>query len=174
MPRTKKTLFDTFLLHRPFLKGVAFRYAPERSCVDDVLQQVFLEFLKKSTAQELSNDVLPLLVSMTKNIALRQWREHTRKQPDALQAIAQVIQERAEQNGVVYFDEEAAVLEGCLAALPAQHREMIQRYYFDGLTIRELAESFGMKRSTACHTLFRIRENLKSMITDKLNKKEPS
>jgi DNA-directed RNA polymerase specialized sigma24 family protein len=67
-----------FLMHHDFVKGVALKHAPWPGLMEDITQQVFLEFLKKESQWDLEADVRPLLATMTRLVALRLWRERTR------------------------------------------------------------------------------------------------
>jgi Sigma-70 region 2 len=58
-----------FLSHHRFVKGVALRYAPWPDLMDDIVQQVFLEFMAKESKWDLSADARPLLATMTRHVA---------------------------------------------------------------------------------------------------------
>lgn len=62
---------QVFLSHHDFVRGVALKYAPWPGLMDDIAQQVFLEFMAKESKWDLSTDARPLLATMTRHIALR-------------------------------------------------------------------------------------------------------
>jgi DNA-directed RNA polymerase specialized sigma24 family protein len=45
---------QAFLTHHDFVKGVALKYAPWPGLVEDICQQVFLEFLAKEDRWDVS------------------------------------------------------------------------------------------------------------------------
>lgn len=168
MPKTSKELIDIFLAQRPFLKGIAYRYAPEKSYLDDILQQVFLEFLKKTKDWDDSYEVVPLLVVMTKNISLRHWREKTRKKPHVLQKIADALQRTSIENQTSHYENEIRIMNASILSLPEDQQAMIRKYYFEGVSVQEIAKELKMKPRNVYSILARIREVLKSTITRKL------
>lgn len=87
-----------FLLHHDFVKSVALKYAPWPGLLDDITQQVFLELINKEAESDLSRDARPLLATMTRFIALRQWREKTRQQSKIVQKLADHIRILAEDD----------------------------------------------------------------------------
>ena len=62
------------LAHHAFVKALAFKLAPWPGLVDDISQQVFLEFLAKQEKWNLEQDLRPLLAKMTRHVAARYWR----------------------------------------------------------------------------------------------------
>ncbi|SPE52322.1 hypothetical protein SBV1_1500028 [Verrucomicrobia bacterium] len=61
------------LAHHAFVKALAFKLAPWPGLVDDISQQVFLEFLAKQEKWNLDQDLRPLLATMTRLVAARWW-----------------------------------------------------------------------------------------------------
>jgi len=108
-----------FLAHHDFVKGVALKYAPWPGLMEDITQQVFLEFLRKESQWDLDKDVRPLLATMTRHIAMRLWRDRTREQPDVVQKLADHIRLLAEERDLPpRYEEEIGVLRECLNKLP--------------------------------------------------------
>src|SRR5919112_639611 len=70
---------QAFLAHHGYVKGLALRHAPLPGVADDIVQQVFVEFLSKTASWDLSTDIRPLLATMTRNISLRLWRTNATK-----------------------------------------------------------------------------------------------
>ena len=52
------------LAHHAFVKALAFKLAPWPGLVDDITQQVFLEFLAKQEKWDLEQDLRPLLANL--------------------------------------------------------------------------------------------------------------
>jgi RNA polymerase sigma-70 factor (ECF subfamily) len=154
-----------FLAHHDFVKGVALKYAPWPGLMEDITQQVFLEFLRKESQWDLDKDVRPLLATMTRHIAMRLWRDRTREQPDVVQKLADHIRLLAEERDLPpRYEEEIGVLRECLNKLPEKSRELVHLYYYNDISTPEIADQLAMKADTVCRALSRVREKLRECI----------
>jgi RNA polymerase sigma-70 factor, ECF subfamily len=154
-----------FLSHHDFVKGVALKHAPWPGLMEDITQQVFLEFLKKESQWDLAADVRPLLATMTRLVALRLWRERTRTQPEVVQKLADHIRLLAEEREAPSpYEDEVGLLRECLEKLPEKSRELVQLYYYNDVGTPEIADQLAMKADTVCRALSRVRDKLRECI----------
>ncbi len=159
-----------FLTHHDFVKGVALKYAPWPGLMEDIAQQVFLEFMNKETRWDLEKDLRPLLATMTRHVAMRLWRERTREKSETVQKLADHIRQLAENHAEPpRYEEEIGALRECLQKLPERSRELVRLYYYGDQGTPEIAVQFGMKADTVCRALSRVREKLKECIQRSLN-----
>src|SRR5262249_31778026 len=87
---------DLLGAHDGFVRALALRLAPAPGLAEDIAQQVFLEFLTKEAAWDLSRDIKPLLAVMTRNVARRCWRERMHTLPEVQRELAEHICQLAE------------------------------------------------------------------------------
>ncbi|MHA3774593.1 RNA polymerase sigma factor [Verrucomicrobiota bacterium sgz303538] len=154
-----------FLVHHAFVKGVALKHAPWPGLADDIVQQVFVEFIAKEERWNLESDVRPLLATMTRHVAMRHWRQRTRDLPEVVQQLAEHIRQLAEERDAPpRYEEEMTALRGCLGKLPDKSRELVQRYYFDDRSTTEIGTELSMNGDTICRALSRVREKLRGCI----------
>lgn len=154
-----------FLTHHDFVKGVALKYAPWPGLMEDIAQQVFLEFIAKEQRWDLENDLRPLLATMTRHVAMRLWRDRTRQRPEVVQKLADHIRLLAEESELPpRYEEEVGLLRGCLQKLPEKSRDLIQMYYYSDVSTPQIAEQLEMKADTVCRALSRVREKLRECI----------
>ena len=107
---------------------------------------------------------------MTRHIAMRQWRERTRQQPDVVQKLADHIRLLAEEREAPpRYEEEIGVLRACLQKLPEKSRELVELYYYDDIGTPQIAEQINMKTDTVCRALSRVREKLRECIQQSMN-----
>lgn len=159
-----------FLSHHDFVKGVALKYAPWPGLMDDIAQQVFLEFMAKESKWDLSTDARPLLASMTRHVAMRLWRERTRQLPEMVQKLADHISMLAEEREMPpRYEEEVGVLRSCLQKLPEKSRDLIGLYYYSEIGTSEIAKQLDMETGTVCRALSRVREKLRECIRQSMN-----
>lgn len=161
-----------FLSHHDFVRGVALKYAPWPGLMDDIAQQVFLEFIAKESKWDLTNDARPLLATMTRHVALRLWRERTRQQPEVVRKLADHIRMLSEEREAPpRYEEEIGVLRGCLQKLPEKSLELVGLYYYNEISTTEIAKQVNMKPDTVCRALSRVREKLRECILQSMNGK---
>ena len=154
-----------FLAHHGFVKGLALRFAPWPGLAEDIVQQVFLEFMAKQSQWDLDRDVRPLLATMTRNVALRHWRQRTRKLPEVTRLLAEHVRQLAEeQSAPPRYEEEVTALRGCVEKLPDRSRALIELYYYSDVPTRGIAEQMKMKNDTVCRALCRLRGKLRACI----------
>ena len=166
---------QVFLTHHDFVRGVALKYAPWPGLMEDIAQQVFLEFLAKEARWDLSQDARPLLATMTRHVAMRLWRERTRQQPEVVQKLADHIRLLAEERDLPpRYQEEVGVLRSCLQKLPEKSRELVELYYYNEVGTADIAGQFEMKADTVCRALSRVRDKLRECIQRTLNQGEPA
>ncbi len=159
-----------FLTHHDFVKGVALKYAPWPGLMEDIAQQVFLEFMAKEEKWDLSQDARPLLATITRHVAMRLWRERTRRQPEVVQKLADHIRQLAEEReSPPRYEDEIRVLRSCLQKLPDKSRELVDLYYYNDIGTPQIAEQINMKADTVCRALSRVREKLRECIEQNMN-----
>ena len=164
----------TFLAHHDFVKGVALKYAPWPGLMEDIAQQVFLEFIGKEQRWDLERDLRPLLATMTRHVAMRLWRERTRERPEVVQKLAEHIRQLAEERDEEpRYETEVGILRDCLQKLPEKSRVLVQLYYYHDVGTPEIAGQLAMKADTVCRALSRVREKLRECIQRQIQKGGP-
>ncbi|HEX8912409.1 MAG TPA: sigma-70 family RNA polymerase sigma factor [Humisphaera sp.] len=159
-----------FLAHHGFVKGLAVRHAPWPGLAEDVLQQVFVEFMAKAGQWDLEADLRPLLATMTRTVALRHWREKARAMPESVRALAEHVRQLAEERAAPpRFEDEAVALRGCLQKLPEKSRSLVDLYYYAQVPTPDIARQMGMRTETVCRAICRVREKLKECIARAIN-----
>ena len=152
-----------------FVRALALRFAPAPGLADDIAQQVMLEFLAKADQWDLTREVQPLLAGMTRNVARRCWREHTRALPEQTRELAEHIRALAEDQNVRWHDEEETVaLRQCLERLPDKSRRLVELHYFVDLASVDIARQTAMNADAVRRALFRLREQLRKCIKNVL------
>jgi RNA polymerase sigma-70 factor, ECF subfamily len=151
--------------HGHFVRSLALWLAPASRLAEDITQQVFLEFVAKSDQWDLSRDVKPLLATMTRNVALRCWRDKTRAMSAEMRGLAEHIRALAEGSEVEWYrPEEQTALQQCLEQLPEKSRRFIQLHYDLGLSSVEIAAQMRMTADAVRRALFRLRGQLRKCI----------
>lgn len=152
--------------HYGIVMGIARRYAPNESVVDDIVQQVFLELLETFEEKwDAGRDIGPLLAQMAKRKAQLAWRNQNREMKSVERIAARLLtvyeeNETQAENEATYTTELLA-LKHCLAKLPAKSREMVEEHYFHGIPMNTMADEKQIKQGTIRRFFHRVRLGLR-------------
>lgn len=134
---------------------LALSQTQDKHKADDVLQEVFLRYIKTDKAFESEEHIKAWLIRVTvnccKSIYLSSWFKKTVPLTDDL------VFEIPEQSDV-YF---------AVAKLPQKYKAVIHLFYYEDLSVKQIAEYLKVKESTVKSQLHRGREMLKSMLKER-------
>lgn len=159
--------------------AAADKYAPSPEDVDDITQQVYLDFLRGALdgKWKLDQDVGPLLYEMAKRRAHNLRREEKRKSSDFIRMIA----ERLDVDGEGYEDEAPGtlehdmmmlrVLDECVQTLSPKSRAVLERHYYEGVSMKEIAGELKKRESAVYQFFFRLRAKLRECAERKTTEK---
>lgn len=144
-PASVEALFSAYgdMVYR-----LAFLRTGNKADADDILQEVFLRYLRRNPDCQNQEHQRAWLIRATinasKNLLSSAWRRHIAPEDDTLKT-------EMEEKSEVYY----AVL-----ALPIKYRTVVHLYYYEGYRTAEIASLLGAKLSTVKSWLFRAREQL--------------
>jgi RNA polymerase sigma factor (sigma-70 family) len=154
--------FESILhLHTKHLLRLAYFYTKNHASAEDIVQDVFIQFYHAN--YEEVGTLKAYLSKMTINKSkdyLKSW--HYRK----LQ-FTNFLEERPSQstNNLVETDERAMIGEAILS-LKLTYREPIILYYFEELTMNEIAHLLNLPINTVKTRLKRAKEQLKPLLNE--------
>ena len=161
---------DAVQSHEPFVRALARKYAPAPGLADDIVQQVFTEFLAKRDAWDFTTDIRPLFHTMTRHVAQRCWRDHARRMPSEQRQLAEHIQRLAEsREASVYGEDEKAALRQCLEKLPEKSRRLIEGHYQLGVSSADIASGMNLSADAVRQALCRLRGSLRKCMESTLS-----
>ena len=119
---------------------------------EDVTQEVFLRFIQKYSSLKSDEHIKAWLIRVTvncsKSIFMGAWNRKTVPLTDE---ISFDTPEKSE----VYF---------AVQSLPSKYRAVIHLFYYEDMSIKEIAAAMGLKQSTVKSRLFRGRELLRTKL----------
>ena len=119
---------------------------------EDVTQEVFLRFIQKYESLKSDEHIKAWLIRVTvncsKSIFMGAWNRKTVPLTDE---ISFDTPEKSE----VYF---------AVQSLPSKYRAAIHLFYYEDMSIKEIAGCLGLKQSTVKSRLFRGREMLRTKL----------
>lgn len=145
----------------------AKRYAPDPDCVQDIVQQVFIEFAVKGREKnwDLERSVDPLLHQITKNISLMQWRQLQRHSPEKQRELGEyILSLNKDRETFQTFNEQLDALKNCLKRLPEKSRKIIDLHYSSDVPAKEIAQMLNVQDQAVRQALRRIRKKLHDCI----------
>ncbi len=137
----------------------------DKSSVDDLAQETFIHAFKRLTDFDRTRPLLPWL----RGIAFNLLRNHRRSQARATTTddIESFFIAETEASSR-HEDEAVDALRDCMAALPPESRELLQRRYEQNMPVAEICKLTGAKHSAITMALYRIRTRLEECIGKKI------
>jgi RNA polymerase sigma-70 factor (ECF subfamily) len=153
-----RTLYDKY--HKRLFRLTLVLGRGDELLAQDAVQSVFLTAAKKLRSAEGEEHLWNWLARVARQQMAKAWR--TRRRDPAI-ANAEVLPEDfpATSEPDPFFE---GVLDGALQMLEAEERELIQIFYFDRLSQKEIAERLAITPKAASSRLERAREKLRSLI----------
>lgn len=131
---------------------LALSQTKSKDSADDVVQEVFLRFLKSDKDFQSDEHIKAWLIRVTvncsHNVFSNSWAQKTAP-------LTEDIVFDTEEKGDVYY----AVLE-----LPQKYRAVIHLFYYEDMSIEEISKALGSNQSTVKSQLSRGRKMLKDML----------
>lgn len=145
--------------------AIVLRYIPERSEVNDVLQDSFIKIL--TSIDHFNYQGKGSLRNWIRRIVANQAIDHIR-QRERITFVSihsdEVIDEDSDIGGVP-----PEILARMVGRLPANYRVVLNLYVFERLTHSEIAQLLGIKEKTSSSLFYRAKHQLRKMINDYLN-----
>jgi RNA polymerase sigma-70 factor (ECF subfamily) len=133
---------ELYRRHRDWVVRLAFRFTHDEDLALDVLQEVFVYFLKKFPGFELRCDLKTFLYPAVRNVAISMRRKEERFVSGG-EGLEEVPGEAASQEG-----EAGDALLAVVRALPEQQREVLLLRFVDGLALGEIATALEIPLGT--------------------------
>lgn len=136
---------------------LAFLRTKSAADAEDVLQEVFVRCLRSNPAWEDAEHqkawFIRVTINCSKSLVTSAWRRHatpleTVPEPDSL------LTEMQEETDVY----------GAVLQLPQKYRTAIHLYYYEGYSVREIAQMTGSTEPAVKSQLFRARELLREQL----------
>jgi RNA polymerase sigma-70 factor (ECF subfamily) len=138
---------------------------------DDVLQETNLVLCRKADEFSAGTNFEAWAFRVARIQCLAYWKTRARSRLVLDDAALQQIASQAEAR-ITEFDDRTLALRQCLAELPPRQRELLEKRYAAGGSIKELAEQVRRSVASLSQTLYRIRGALLACIRSRLEQSE--
>ena len=139
----------------PLTWNIAWRLTGDRTDAEDMSQEVFLRLHRHFARYDPGLPFLPWFRRLTSNACLNWCRTHRSRRPASLGETDPAAPEPPPA------PEPSDLLRDAVRALPEEQRLALARFYFEGLSVAEIAESMDVPEGTIKTWLYRGRETLK-------------
>lgn len=155
--RTDDCLETVIKAYSNMVYRLAFSQTRNKSSADDIYQEVFFRYIKKTPQFETENHRKAWLIRVTINCCKKMWTSSWRKKIVPL------------DETIVFETKEETNLHYELQKLPVKYRAVIHLFYYEDLSIEEISETLNQKPSTVRTQLTRARYKLKEILKEDYN-----
>ena len=156
-------LDELIYTYSDYLYRIAYSYVKDEQSAEEVVQDVFFKFYKTSSRFENKAHIKTYLTRMIINRCYDYLRSWKHKKNTIFEVIHQKI--KGVDLETIEQEEETFIWQSILL-LPVKYRETIILYYYEELSIKEIAELLQTPESTIKSRLQRGRLQLKSSLQD--------
>lgn len=139
---------------------LALSQMKNRTDADDLFQEVFVHLVSNVHKLESWEHVKAWLIRVTINCAKKHFDLYWNKNVDYIEDEERIRGEEA------YEPPEEPPVRGAVAKLPPKYRLVVHLFYYEELSVAEIAEQTGQKEGTVKSQLHRAREMLREMLED--------
>ncbi len=174
--QTERGTQDTVLLEKKIefylatLYRIAFLQLKNAEDAEDVVQEVFYQYMKANRIFESQEHEKAWLIKVTLNACKKLWRSawyrHHAPMPDMETAYEPHEQEKEQPENTYIRGEESRELMKAVWELPDKYREVIHLFYYEGLSVKEISSVCGRQESTVTAQLTRGRKVLKKKLKE--------
>lgn len=139
---------------------------------EDVIQEVFYQYLKRKEEYDSEEHKKAWLIKVTLNHCRKLWRSANRRRSCGVEDITTYREGIAVDKGVeegIVSTENSQILLKAVMDLPVKYRDVIHLFYYEDLSVREIGEVTGRKESTITSQLTRGRELLKKRLKEEFD-----
>ena len=139
---------------------LALSQMKNKTDADDLFQEVFIRLVSNVEKLESWEHVKAWLIRVTINCAKKHFDLYWTKNVDYIEDEERVRGEEA------YEPPDDEPVRSAVAKLPPKYRLAVHLFYYEELSVAEIAEQTGQKEGTVKSQLHRAREMLKEMLAD--------
>lgn len=138
---------------------LALSQMKNKTDADDLFQEVFVRLVSNVNKLESWEHVKAWLIRVTVNCARKHFEQYWNKNVFCMEEMGQVGEEAPND-----LPEGAHPVRQAVESLAPKYRLAVHLFYYEQLSVREIAKITGQKESAVKSQLFRAREMLKELL----------
>lgn len=155
----EKSLCELYRLCFKGLFSVAKNITRDRAAAEDVIQDVFVKVVRSAKSFKKKDNGYGWLCVITRNTALSYIKKNGRNTENIDECFTLFDPETHPDRA-----DERLEIRSALENLSPPERKLLYLKYYCDLTVREIADATGMKKSTAAYGILRAEEKLKEFL----------
>ncbi|MBE5874372.1 MAG: RNA polymerase sigma factor [Lachnospiraceae bacterium] len=163
--RADDSLKEKIKLYSPMVYHLAYSLVKNRADADDIHQEVFIKYISKSPCFESAEHEKAWLIKVTTNQCKNWWKAAWRQKIVSLSEYEEEGRELAAPQDM--HGEEAGLIDK-VKSLSWKYRVVIHLYYYEELSVEEIAKSLELKASTVRTHLTRARRKLSELLKEEV------
>ncbi len=169
MQRDTESFIELLTGAQPAVFGYVMSLCHDPSVAKDILQETNLTLWRKAEHFEEGTNFTAWACRTAYYHVLNHRRRQSREQLVFDEDVLDYLAERQESRGET-TDLRLEALRICIGRLPSSQRELVERRYRPGASVRDIAEKDGKTEGAISQALFRIRAALQKCVEQKLAK----
>ena len=145
-----------YQIYKPIIYSIAYTYVKNQNDADDIIQDVFVKYLKSDIVFNDDNHekywLIRVTINTAKNFVSSTWKKRVVLDDDYVSRAS----EEASKESNRYFE--------VITSLPSKYKDVITLYYYEDLSVEEIANTLQVSISCVKKRLERGREKIKKEI----------
>ena len=144
--------------YSPMVYRLAFSMVKSKSDADDIHQEVFIRYIISSPTFASENHERAWLIRVTTNLSKNWWKTAWKRKVISLSEYKEQAQESSIEEGITLIE--------MVKTLPQKYRVVIHLFYYEEMSITEIAKVLDMKEATVRTQLTRARKRLGELLKE--------
>lgn len=161
---TKEYIQERIDRYEAMLYRIAYLQLKNSYDAQDVIQEVFYQYIKQNTEFESEEHEKAWFIKVTLNGCRKIWRSAWFRKTEGLPAGEMPAQSALEQEMIEKEKRRELLKE--VWKLPVKYREVIHLFYYEQMSVREISEVTGKRESTVTSLLTRGRGLLRKRLKE--------
>ena len=145
-----------YQIYKPIIYSIAYTYVKNQNDADDIMQDVFVKYLKSDVVFNDDNHekywLIRVTINTAKNFVSSTWKKRVVLDDDYVSRAS----DEASKESNRYFE--------VITSLPSKYKDVITLYYYEDLSVEEIANTLQVSISCVKKRLERGREKIKKEI----------
>ncbi len=164
--QSRETLRLTIETYFPTLYRIAFLRMKNEADAEDVVQEVFFRYMRSGMVFVSKEHEKAWFIKVTLNCCRKLWKSSWMKYRAALPEEGEAVAVPETAEAYCLKDEQSRELLKAVWELPDRYREVIHLFYYEDLSVKEIADIVGKQESTVTSLLTRGRRILKRKLQE--------
>ncbi len=152
MDLTEIQISDIIRRYHSSMFRLAFSYLKNREDAEDIVQEAFLRLYTSNIIFPAEENIKAWLIRVTINLCKDLLRSQKRRSSESI-------------NDIPIEDSKESELLDCIRRLKPEYSAIIYLFYYEGYSVKEIANIQGISASAVTTRLARARKQLKKMLT---------